>query len=227
MNDSPFAKLPPELRDHIYDAALQFPEDIILSELRREGGSGLYSETNAQISLGLLLTCRQVSKEATRRLYAANTFGVVQNKVDASCDEILYKFIQSIGQANAESLQSIRVSYTLTQGTIFNGQFRQHLRKLLDIVRIIPHCSTKVDLSFFDIYKSILFQVSLDLQSLNSPGSGDAWIGKFGTSNPAALEESLDLQESMEFLKGHLRECRRDVERNLISLESVPPDFPW
>ena len=232
MDDSPFTKLPPELRDAIYDAALQFPEDVILSDLRREGGSGLYSETKAQIPLNLLLACQQIGKESTKRLYAANTFAVVQNRGDASCDEILNKFIQSIGSTNAGSLQSIRVSYTLTQGTIFNGQFRQHLRKLRDIVRVIPQCSTKIDLSFFDIYKSILFQVQLDLQSLNVPSSGDAWMGKFETSVASALEESAEVQESMEFLKGHLRECRRDLEKNANSSGTILPSYqypqyPW
>lgn len=227
MDDSPFAKLPPELRDQIYDSTLRFPDDVVLSELRREGGSGLYREMNAKVSLDLLLTCRQIGEEATKRLYAANTFAVVQNKVDASCDEVLSKFIQRIGKTNAESMQSIRVSYTLTQGTIFNGQFRQHLRKLLSIVRLIPHCSVTVDLSFFDIYKTILFQVPLDLQVLNTFRSGDAWIGKIETSVTSTPEESPDVQDSMTFLRGHLRECRRDIERNSTSSNSVAPNFPW
>lgn len=229
MDGSPFAQLPTELRDSIWDAALQFPEDVILSDLRREGGSGLYGETKAQIPLSLLLACRQISKEAIKRLYAANTFAMVQNRGDASCDEILNKFIHSIGSTNAESLRSIRVSYTLTQGTIFNGQFRQHLRKLRDIVKSIPQCSTKIDLSFFDIYKSILFQVQLDLQILNTPSSGDAWMGRFETSVASALEESPEVQESMDFLKGHLRDCRRDLEKGTISSETILPSrpYPW
>jgi hypothetical protein len=228
MDNSPFATLPPELRDVIYDAALQFPDDVVLSELRREGGNGLYSETDTtQVSLNILLLCRQISEEATKRLYASNTFAVVQNKVDASCDEVLSKFITSIGETNAESLQSIRVSYTLTQGTIFNGQFRSHLRRLRDVVRQIPHCQMKVDLSFFDIYKTILLQVPLNLQTLNAPGTGDAWIGKFETSVTATEEETPEVQESIVFLKRHLRGCRRDLERNEVGFVPDRSDFPW
>ena len=229
MDNSPFARLPPELRDHIYDAALQFPEDVILSELRREGGVGLYHESKAEISLNLLLTCRQIAKEAVRRLYATNTFTIVQNKGDASCDEILQKFINSIGAVNVESLQSIRISYTLTQGTLLNGQFKAHLRQLRDLVKLIPSCSVKVDLSYIDIYKSILFQAQLDLQSLSLPGTGDAWIGKIGTSVGPAQEDSPDVLESVEFLRSHLRGCRRDIERNTVSVGTVPiaAAFRW
>lgn len=228
MDDSPFAKLPPELRDHIYDAALRFSDDVVLSELRREGGSGLYSESDTkQVSLGILLLCQQITKEATKRLYAINTFAVVQNKVDASCDEVLSKFIHSIGKTNAESLQSIRVSYTLTQGTIFNGQFRSHLRRLRDVVRRIPHCLMKVDLSFFDIYKTILLQVPLNLQILNTLGTGDAWIGKFETSVTASEEESPEVQESIVFLKRHLRDCRKDLEKNEVATEPHRASYPW
>ena len=228
MNNSPFARLPPELRDSIYDTALQFPDDVVLSELRREGGNGLYSESDTkQVSLNILLLCRQISEEAAKRLYSGNTFAVVQNKVDAYCDEVLNKFISSIGSTNAESLQSIRVSYTLTQGTIFNGQFRSHLRKLRDVVREIPHCQIKVDLSFFDIYKTILLQVPLNLQILNTPGTGDAWIGKFETSVTATEEDTPEVQESIVFLKRHLRECRRDLERSESGFVPNRSDFPW
>ena len=211
MDNSPFARLPPELRDHIYDAALQFPENVVLSKERDRGVAP--DGKTSRIALNLLLTCRQIQEESVQRLYAVNTFSIVHNQGDASCEDILKQFVNGIGRTNAKALQSIRVSYTLTQGTIFSGQFRHHMKKVRQIALRIPDCAIKIDLSFFDIYKSILFQVQLDLQTLDTKSDKDSWIGKLKTSVASSVEESEEVQESMRFLKGHLRECRRDLER--------------
>ena len=213
MENSHLARLPPELRDHIYDAALQSRETILLGSKKTQEVILPSTDWTTPIAISLLLACRQIQEEATKRLYGSNTFSIVHNQGDVSCEDNLQRFLTRIGGTNAKSLRSMRVSYTLTQGTIFNGEFRHHMMKLRRAVLQIPDCAVKVDLSFIDIYKSLLITVRLDLQNLGGEDDNDRWIGKFETSVASSMEESVEVQDSMRFLRSHLRECRRDLWR--------------
>lgn len=211
MNRSTLAQLPPELRDAIYDAVLCFPDDKV--DLKDRGHESLarlpQDNTTRHIRLGLLLACRQVHDEAVKRLYAVNTFAITQTASDAPCEEIVDGFITAIGSTNASTIGNFQFSYTLSQGTFGNGQFRRSLRKIRLISQRIPQCTVKVLLTFLDVYKSIAIRAKLDLQDrVDQPG--DAWIEEFEPITSASMENSDEVQDSMDFLRRHLRECKQD-----------------
>ena len=212
MDRSTFATLPPELRDSIYDFVLQFPHDRVDLKDRGHGPSAgsILINASSYTRLGLLLACRQLHDEAVKRLYAANTFAITQNASDAPCEEIADAFITLIGESNAAEINLFQFSYTLSQGTFGNGQFRRSLRKIREIALRIPNCTVKVLLTFLDVYKSIAIRAQLDLQTrLREPGN--AWIEMLEPITSASMENSDEVQDSMEFLGRHLRECKQDL----------------
>ncbi|KAK5124311.1 hypothetical protein LTR85_002014 [Meristemomyces frigidus] len=108
MDNSPLARLPPELRNDIYELALTHDRPYIIptEQRRRSGLSGR----------GLMRTCRTVRAETTLLFYASNDFVF---KCDSyyslgpkshKCVKEFQAFAGTIGEANAAALRSVSFS---------------------------------------------------------------------------------------------------------------------
>jgi hypothetical protein len=207
MDHSRFGNLPPELRDYIYDLALHFPNNEVL--LKHVNDHDMFTppqQTNCGNCLNLLLTCRQVHDEGVKRLYATNTFLSNQTSPDPSGAAAFEDFIDQIGPNNADDLQAIQFSYTLTHGTLGNGEFRPTLKRVKRIAQRVPSCAVKVCFTFLDIYKSIAIRVRLNMQC-DFSDDGDGWVEIFEPSAP----EFGEVDESIRFLRRHLNEWKQDL----------------
>lgn len=213
MENSPLAMLPPELRDHIYDIVLQFPDNIVHLEARRFGNLTVSSPQTGtkEARLGVLLACRLMGSEGAKRLYATNTFSVTQHASDSPCEDTMEKFLSSIGDSNAAAIKEIRFMYTMSQGTFGNGQFRRSIRRAHQVAQRISGAACKVFLTFLDVYKSIAIKVRMDLKD-GLAQAGDAWIEEFEPITSSETVDSVEVRDSMEFLRSQLRECRKDLE---------------
>lgn len=212
MEHSRLAKLPQELRDHIYDLVLHFVDNTVHLEDRQFGGFGATPNPSRpkNVRVNILLTCKQMSSEVAKRLYATNIFSITQHAMDSPCEDMMEIFLASIGHSNATAIKEMRFMYTMSQGTFGNGQFRRALRRVHRVAQMVTGATCKVFLTFLDVYKSIAIKVKLDLKDgLLLPDDG--WIEEFEPITSASTVDSTDLQESMGFLKNHLRECKRDI----------------
>lgn len=213
MDNSPLARLSLELRELIYDfALLPFPDNEIRIETIQHSSAGTLSSDNVpkSLHLSLLQVCRQVHQEAIRRFYGQNVFMIPPTIEGTPCYERLATFISTIGNKNAADLREIHLTSTLSPGMFGNGKFRRSLKSVKETAECIPRCAVKILLTFLDVYKSIAIRVQLDLRvKPNEPGDG--WI-EVCEPIAASTENANEVRDSINFLRGHLRECKQDLE---------------
>lgn len=81
MDTSPFAKLPPELRDYIYEFALTHDEELTIDIIDYWKKDNYRQRINPVIgprhALSLTKTCKQIRAETGLMLYKLNTFTVL------------------------------------------------------------------------------------------------------------------------------------------------------
>ena len=97
-----FGKLPPEIREQIYHELLIDEAPHTGQHSTGEGTEGRNDLTKAS-DLSILLTCRQIHREASHIYYARNSFHI------ATAPELL-SFLDSIGQTSRTKLTSLRVN---------------------------------------------------------------------------------------------------------------------
>ncbi|KAK3705650.1 hypothetical protein LTR37_013258 [Vermiconidia calcicola] len=108
--DSPLTKLPPELRNRIYYAALPIRKQMSIKTIRGDAPPHV---------LNLLQVCRALREEAIRIFYANNIFTL---DVSFSCDrERTYSWLRHFPSYAISFLRSVclqgRVRYTMQCGT--------------------------------------------------------------------------------------------------------------
>ncbi len=212
MDNSPLARLPQELRDYVYDLALSFDNnEVHIEAVRHDSVSPHANYVSVLVRLGLLLSCRQVYREAVQRVYAENAFCFLPAVEGTPCEEGLANFISSIGAKNAAYLREVRLSSTLSPGMFGNGNFRRSLKKTKQTAELVPACAIKVLLTFLDVYKSIAIRVQLNLQAIKPNRAHDGWIEVLEPITSASLQDTPEARDSMDFLRSHLREYREDL----------------
>lgn len=107
MDQSPLQKLPPELRNRIYELALLERLPIAVST----------HGPNEKATTPLLQTCRQIRVEASAIYYSGNTFDILPNykETDASaiCTsayDALAKWLENMPLEARNALRRIRIS---------------------------------------------------------------------------------------------------------------------
>lgn len=129
MDASPLQRLPPKLRNHIYE--LYFAQESIIrlrtcarvgrlgAEVKRLSDGGLRYEPLHHHALALSATCRQIRNESTKLFYACNDFEIPMpgynmslfvNIADCVVDRSLEAgrlFLDAIGLENAAALRSM------------------------------------------------------------------------------------------------------------------------
>ena len=110
MENSPLSKLPPELRNRIYELALDFSCNIVIRTLQQhskievKGSLGYYHPIP---SLGLLTSCKVIDQECGQLFYASN------HLVFAGFDA-LREFKRCVGTENVAALRSVVIEATLS-----------------------------------------------------------------------------------------------------------------
>ncbi|KAK1825160.1 hypothetical protein LTR12_000449 [Friedmanniomyces endolithicus] len=128
MESSPLLKLPPELRNYIYE--LTFTNPPIELTWTTHDGSVPRPEphSNRRLGLALTATCKQVKQECGRMLYADNDFVIScrlgksgYSKYDTGYADIVRRFIATVGFGNALAVRTLTL--TLTQARMDMRQF--------------------------------------------------------------------------------------------------------
>lgn len=110
MDDSPFSKLAPELRNQIYDLALRHDTPIAIRWLRVPDTFRLHEPTDEQRHpLALTATCKQARQETLKLFGAANTFTLLYSGLHAVYGRMLSKFWRTITPGNAKLISSITI----------------------------------------------------------------------------------------------------------------------
>lgn len=174
MDNSPFARLSPELRNHIYEIALRHDQPLYVPP-----STHLIRKAEYEVSsLGLLRTCKAVSEESTRLFYNVNTFAF-ECRGAGQVDKRLKSFADTIGPANTEVIQSIVLDAGTMQMDSFETVYAtlNELNTFLERINILDsgnewHCTFsakiclmaqspgrslaifKFDLNFGDVEKS-------------------------------------------------------------------------
>ncbi|KAK5124197.1 hypothetical protein LTR85_001900 [Meristemomyces frigidus] len=175
MENSPFAKLAPELRNRIYELALTLPKRIVIvrrsfspSTFRQEPANARYQP------LALAMTCRVINEECQQLFYAANAFEL-RAALHSNGTTTLGGFCETIGGRNSAALRSVTVDahevYLVDPSHIalYSGRLETLVYGLLqDVGR---HATCEVYLTF--MFRSVLardgtleeFGVKLDMRS--------------------------------------------------------------
>ncbi|KAK4499639.1 hypothetical protein PRZ48_010157 [Zasmidium cellare] len=115
MDNSPLAKLSPELRNRVYEYALIF-DDTQLHVTADHYNAKMHTTNEcAQLRpLALTTTCRQIRQETSQMFYHYNTFNIHFEKhtEDQDRDEtcLLQRFSANMGGVNATNLRRIAVT---------------------------------------------------------------------------------------------------------------------
>ncbi|KAK1058127.1 hypothetical protein LTR74_013656 [Friedmanniomyces endolithicus] len=142
MESSPLLKLPPELRNYIYE--LTFTNPPIELTWTTHDGSVPRPEphSNRRLGLALTATCKQVKQECGRMLYADNDFVIScrlgksgYSKYDTGYADIVRRFIATVGFGNALAVRTLTL--TLTQARMDMRQFGPVIEQLYPLCRTI------------------------------------------------------------------------------------------
>ncbi|KAK3635851.1 hypothetical protein LTR22_018986 [Elasticomyces elasticus] len=139
MDHSPLARLPAELRNTIFEMAMQSPHDIKLDAMWLDEPS-----LRHQPSMAPALTCRQLYRETRPLFFSCNDFTLIfefhphnglgddVRDLDRATDGLgrLAAWFKSIGPDNAKCVQSVRFRmpqyecHNASQGLLYTMGFR-------------------------------------------------------------------------------------------------------
>ncbi|KAK5725081.1 hypothetical protein LTR17_013280 [Elasticomyces elasticus] len=140
MADSLFARLSPEMRNIIYEFALQQSEPIMVRwhDDRDDHPEDVASSSVDKYTTALAQTCRQIGKECGTMFYAINKF-----QFDSSTDSIpkttiVNRFLDTIGGENAKAMRFMSVDLGIYRSVL--AHFLIHaLQEILQFSTHNPH----------------------------------------------------------------------------------------
>ncbi|KAK3636411.1 hypothetical protein LTR56_014198 [Elasticomyces elasticus] len=112
LAESPFLRLPPELRNLFYELALQQPEPVVIRRLGKVWPES--RQPSSQLphhAMALTATCRLIRQECGQLFYTLNSFVMLSRK-DVPWDDKLQLpelFLEQIGLSNRLALRSLTV----------------------------------------------------------------------------------------------------------------------
>ncbi|KAK5124171.1 hypothetical protein LTR85_001874 [Meristemomyces frigidus] len=146
MDDSPLAKLPAELRNHIYTLVLKrntpygvtSAYNLIDIVLERTGGE--------KHTLGMSATCKALHAECTPFFYAENQF-IIKCPVRQELLSLVRKFKNTIGVRNATALRSITVDAGRIRVTEWFRRYREKIKQMIVGCYLDQHKTPKCKLA--------------------------------------------------------------------------------
>lgn len=153
MERSPLTRLPPELRNRIYELVLRSDDTIeIMDNGIVNGRLALYSRDAAESRiLALTITCGKVRAECLQLFYSVNTFLFnAQWTLNADKLRCMHIFRRIIGDQNAAALRN--VAFSTSYEPKLSGQPRQEklatvMTQLYKHARKDTGCSYRLDLT--------------------------------------------------------------------------------
>lgn len=108
MDESPLAKLPPELRNRIYELALRQENPVRLhwTIWPEEKVHHMDATRSTPTILALTKTCRQIRQESNKLFYAVNRFIVDCRRMEL-CSTLMDVLVQQLGKDNVVLAESI------------------------------------------------------------------------------------------------------------------------
>ncbi|KAK5698215.1 hypothetical protein LTR97_007176 [Elasticomyces elasticus] len=140
MADSLFARLSPEMRNIIYEFALQQHEPIVVRwyDDLDDHPEDVVSNTVDKFTTALTKTCRQISKECGTMFYAINDFQFDSSVDSMSKTRIAKRFLGIIGGENAKAMRFMIVDVGLYHSVL--AHFLIHaLQEILQFSELHPH----------------------------------------------------------------------------------------
>ena len=146
MDNSPFSRLSPELRNQIYHLVLQQPHPIQVRkrsqedrDMRRYLDRLDTSQQNRPQPLALTMTCRAIRDESTQLFFAANVFCFTYQDIPTTAIENAREFLD---QLSASSRLAVRGINIVSKGSFMSACLRgasatfirdlQHLSELAE-----------------------------------------------------------------------------------------------
>ena len=166
MDGSPFGKLPPELRNRVYELVLANNEVFEITttafgpDFARPRSTPQYVKMHP---VAMTVTCKKMRAECTQLFYSGNTFSFsftadpcYHGPQNHSKRElwIFSRFRKAIGTLNAAALRSIIIKFP--EVSIYNGvdaqQTAARMHTTIKVLRSsgfkIPHCVVKATLKY-------------------------------------------------------------------------------
>ncbi|EME78977.1 uncharacterized protein MYCFIDRAFT_79889 [Pseudocercospora fijiensis CIRAD86] len=211
MDKSPMGKLPPELRNKIYELVLVKSRPIyVKSCLETDPNRAVICTSNSERpELALLRTCKQIQQEATSILYHDNVFTFTSQNGDSAL--AFENFIKLIGSSSAASLRSCRVeggSTRLfpTKCENLGEQICSWGKKTLDLSDQLPECSITGTWRFKVVDK-------IELYAFDFSSTREVFVKQWKTATCQALQNLCNVMRELCGL--HYNDPRNDALQRL------------
>ena len=180
MDGSPLVKLPPEIRNNIYELVLKQTQLVVLEATSKNGvfADWRLAEDSPMESemLALTKTCHHVHDESKQLFFAINTFELrLGHSTRQSYDYSFEDFCMQIGEVNASALRSVVIdverfaSRHVLPSFFGEGQLSHTLSAIIGVVQRelqMLHKTCSVHLKF-GIISHRTYHAVLNLQELS------------------------------------------------------------
>ncbi|KAK0276105.1 hypothetical protein LTR91_017138 [Friedmanniomyces endolithicus] len=141
MDSSPLRKLPPELRNCIYELTFTNPPIELTWTTDYDGVPRAEPHSNRRLGLALTATCKQIKAECGQGMFFANNDFIIfcprgnsgPSRDDTGYADIIRRFIATIGFDNALAARTL----SLNQARIHHRLFEPAIEQLYPLCRAI------------------------------------------------------------------------------------------
>jgi len=138
MDNSPLSKLPPELRNFIYELALHQDKPFNLHWSPTQSVREAAWSHSPKQALALTATCHRIRSECSKLFYATNTFVLDCPDVGLEFDparyeRVLVDFIELIGMQNAATTRS--VVFNIRKHFIYDEKLYRDIPEAVDVLK--------------------------------------------------------------------------------------------
>lgn len=154
MDESPFGKLPAELRNRIYECLLEDGVQYCITTYFNERGVAKLKASLAEQPLALARTCRATHSEFTPLFYSSNTF-MIRSRAGTGVLKSFDVFTKMIGHKNARSLRHVIFRVLEQRMESFESVCSTHM----DVKLILEQTMT----ASREQYRQCQFRVQVDL----------------------------------------------------------------
>ena len=153
MDQSPLARLPPEIRNQIYELALHQPKGCMIEARRSTSKPGLQFKlaywSTISDPTALTRTCKHIRRECVQMFYVINTFHVFI-KDGCLTSDIGSQFFEGMGEANSAALREFVLNIPpQAENTLICNPYKffHLLKDLRKLPESHPGCAIRIQIS--------------------------------------------------------------------------------
>ncbi|KAK4954299.1 hypothetical protein LTR10_007729 [Elasticomyces elasticus] len=209
MENSPLSKIPPELRNQIYELVFTYPDSIkCLVEGSRSGGSGTICKAYFRVRYPLAMTetCKAIHNESSQLVFSCNTIEICRTDVvdtrylnDFHLD--IGTVSSAIGCKNARLVKAIvlETDIVFMDGTLLAGDEFEFKDELLQLCRAAKLSSTYFPQSRMSLQIELCIAASEgntfgpNSEYLEQAATGKRLKSEEGTTSRLHSEEARDI----------------------------------